>query len=537
MSLVTTPPEANASEPQPGEYPLEAGKVEAPASEPQAEEIAVEPGEAEAPPTNPKPLLKTNMVAQEVRVTVTGESTDKSSIERKLFTEETTSVLICESGGVIELSAAVIPGQLLLLRNVEFKREVVAQVKRKRAYRPTSCYLELEFAEPAPRFWGREFSAASALLPRAAQDAEAAEQVISAEATADEPGEPPAAPSTEEVQEFKRAVEALGCEAELAPTPITNQGAPAATIAAAETTTTAAVDAPSTESETNSTPDAAPAAAFTGSSLPIEHHRGVTELAAAVEQAHLPTPSLDFSRSLPKARRSLRARGSFTPNFRGGMLRLALLTTALVVTAVGAAWYKHWIPWKTATKKTSVSEAANELANLRDKKVASDAPVTSEGLPPKSAAPPEIVAPEPKNAAEPAVPGGASSDPGTHPVVRKTSSNASLASNRSTDRQAVKSAVEPVAAESVMVPPKLIKSVRAVASLDAVRDFETGNVVIDAVVGTEGEVNFISVLSGPPSLRAPAVEALKQYQYEPATRNGQPVPAHVTITIHFRFEP
>jgi protein TonB len=76
-----------------------------------------------------------------------------------------------------------------------------------------------------------------------------------------------------------------------------------------------------------------------------------------------------------------------------------------------------------------------------------------------------------------------------------------------------------------------------VASLEALRDFETGNVVIDAVVGTSGEVNFVSVISGPPSLRDSAVQSLKQYKYEPATRNGQPVPAHVTITIHFRFEP
>lgn len=90
--------------------------------------------------------------------------------------------------------------------------------------------------------------------------------------------------------------------------------------------------------------------------------------------------------------------------------------------------------------------------------------------------------------------------------------------------------------ESVIVPPKLIKSVRAVASLDDLRDFETGNVVIDAVVGTEGEVHFIRVISGPPSLRAAAVGAVKQYRYEPATRNGQPVPEHVNITIRFRFE-
>ena len=86
------------------------------------------------------------------------------------------------------------------------------------------------------------------------------------------------------------------------------------------------------------------------------------------------------------------------------------------------------------------------------------------------------------------------------------------------------------------MPAKLIKSVLAVASLDAVRDFESGNVVIDAVVGAEGEVHFITVISGPPSLRTPAVEAVKQYRYEPATRNGQPVPEHVRITIRFRFE-
>jgi periplasmic protein TonB len=106
-------------------------------------------------------------------------------------------------------------------------------------------------------------------------------------------------------------------------------------------------------------------------------------------------------------------------------------------------------------------------------------------------------------------------------------------------RPTVSATSDPIVAsavESVIVPPKLIKSVRAVASLDALHDFETGNVVIDAVVGTEGEVHFISVISGPPSLRAAAVGAAKQYRYEPATQNGQPVPAHVNIAIRFRFE-
>jgi len=259
--------------------------------------------------------------------------------------------------------------------------------------------------------------------------------------------------------------------------------------------------------------------------------------------------------SLPKRKRSLRARGSFTPNFRGGVLRLALLTAALVVTVVGAAWFKHWLPWQSGAKtpssrSTNLANAnnslapgkpdtANQHADFSNTRVASDAPVTSAGLPSRSALAASTVPPEPTNASEPSERPVGSTGSEVQPAVRKPSPSAAIAAKRSPDHTTTKPSLKSVAppAESEIVPPKLIKSVRAVASLEALRDFETGNVVIDAVVGTAGEVNFISVLSGPPSLRPAAVESLKEYQYEPATRNGQPVPAHVTITIHFRFEP
>jgi len=440
------------------------------------------------------------MVAHEVRVKATGVHPGKSAGERELFTEETTSVLVHENGGVIQLSAAVAPGQLLLLANVESKREVVAQVKRKRTNKPTSCYVELEFAEPAPRFWGMEFSAAAALLPKDAKDTEAAALLISAEATADEPGEPPPAPTVEEVQALRREVQALREELQLIP----------------------------------------PGAAVIGKPLPIERDDVPTQL-TAVEQALLPKPSLDFSRSLPKARRLQWARGNFTPGFREGVLRLALLITALVITAAGAAWYKHWIPWKSAAKKPSVSlpaiavnpttalppgsrEAAKEHAEFSNTKVASGAPEISPRMPSRAESPAQPFA---------------SSGSTAQPAVSRTSASATLPGKRAMVRPTARATSDPIVAsplESVIVPPKLIKSVRAVASLDDLRDFETGNVVIDAVVGTEGEVHFIRALSGPPSLRAPAVEAVKQYQYEPATRNGQPVPAHVNITVRFRFE-
>jgi hypothetical protein len=548
MKLLTSPPTAAPSEPP-------------------FEETPVELEEAGSPAPTPKPLLKANMVAYEVRVTATGAPCDKNAVDRQLFTEETTSLLVCETGGVIQLAAAVSPGQLLFLANVESKREVVAQVKRKRAYRPTLCYVELEFAEAAPRFWGMEFSAASALLPKNALDAKTAETVVAAEATADEPGELPAAPTAEELEAFKRDVTALRRQPILAQAPHESVQtlAPASTLPPVAQSVPPSVGETPAALPTEAIPGAESAASTgandgTGSgsavnALPAEHNSGPAQWPAE-DQMQLPQPSLDFSMSLPKRKRSLRARGSFTPNFRGGVLRLSLLTAALVVTAVGAAWFKHWLPWQSGTEKSLSSrstnaakannslapgspEAANQHADFSNTKVASDAPVTSAGMPSRSSAVPGTVPPEPKDATEPPTQPVGSNGSEVQPAARKPSSSAAIATKRSPDHTTAKPSLNTVAppAESEMVPPKLIKSVRAVASLEALRDFETGNVVIDAVIGTAGEVNFISVISGPPSLRPAAVESLKEYRYEPATRNGQPVPAHVTITIHFRFEP
>jgi len=558
MSLLTSSPAASTAEPPREEIPTKPVQAAAPAEPVEA----ADPAESDTPPLNPAPVLKTNMVARIVRLLATALPLDKNAVERVLLTEETDSVLVHENGGVIRLTAAVAHGQLLLLANAELKREVVAQVKRKRVYRPTTCFVELEFVEPAPGFWGMEFSAATALLPKAAQDAEAAALVISAESTADDPGEPPAPPSVEEVQAFQHEVEVLRGQPRLVQSPVESlPAAPPPPTVAPEPPPAAVPEAPSaspawgalsTEVNASLRSEPAHADAAINSSLPAglssELHQWSPE-----EQAQLPQPALDFSKSLPKRRRSFRARGSFTPNFRGGILRLALLTTALVVTAVGAAWFKHWLPWQPAARKISVSRPASgangnnssaagspkaESSDFNNARVASDAPVTSEGMSARSAALPTTSSPEPRDATEPSAQ-PTSSNSEVEPAVRKTSSSSMLAGKRPTDHPASKAAA-PVASsgvDGVLVPPKLIKSVRAVASLEALRDFETGNVVIDAVVGTAGEVNFISVLSGPPSLRPAAVESLKQFQYEPATRNGQPVPAHVTITIHFRFEP
>jgi len=73
-----------------------------------------------------------NPVAYEVPVMATGARPGASGSQRELFTEEASTVLVFENGGMIRLSAAVTVGQLLFLPTRGTNREVVAQVMRKR---------------------------------------------------------------------------------------------------------------------------------------------------------------------------------------------------------------------------------------------------------------------------------------------------------------------------------------------------------------------------------------------------------------------
>ena len=78
-------------------------------------------------------------VALETTVIATGARPCDTAAKRELFTEETQTVLVFERGAVIRLSAAVADGQLLFLSNKATGKEVVTQVLRKRAFRPTNC--------------------------------------------------------------------------------------------------------------------------------------------------------------------------------------------------------------------------------------------------------------------------------------------------------------------------------------------------------------------------------------------------------------
>src|SRR5438445_764524 len=370
---------------------------------------------------------------------------------------------------------------------------------------------------------------------------------------AGERGEPAPPPSAEEVLALKKEVDALRNQLRLLQPQAPAEPAAPLTVGS-ETTSPLGAATPETQMYARSR-EAAPIVASLTEPMPFESTPHLSETAAPGHES-LSAPALDFISSLPKRKRSFRARGNFTPGFRAGALRLAVLVVALLATMIGAAWYKHWLPGMHESKKIPVASWAGGVttttpepevqtlgpgisqAQTGDSELGKDTPASSNAV---------SKTPATSNETERQVtasnsPGGDSSLPrqaGGHAVTRGKPTLSASKTDRSsvhapamTLADSVPSSVE----DSVVVPPKLIRSVRAAASLEDLRDFETGSVMIDAIIDTAGDVTSMNVLSGPPSLRGPALEALKNYKYEPATRNGKPVLAHVTVRIQFHFE-
>ncbi|HUI52675.1 MAG TPA: energy transducer TonB, partial [Terriglobales bacterium] len=62
-----------------------------------------------------------------------------------------------------------------------------------------------------------------------------------------------------------------------------------------------------------------------------------------------------------------------------------------------------------------------------------------------------------------------------------------------------------------------------------------GVVIIDAVLDENGNVVEMKVVSGHPLLLDAAVNAVRQWKYQPTFLNDQPVPVQLNITVTFRL--
>lgn len=81
--------------------------------------------------------------------------------------------------------------------------------------------------------------------------------------------------------------------------------------------------------------------------------------------------------------------------------------------------------------------------------------------------------------------------------------------------------------------PRKIKDVRPVYPPIARQAGVAGVVILEVRIGTDGFVEDGRVLRSIPLLDEAALDAVRQWQFEPTLMNGQPIPVIMTVTINF----
>ena len=94
----------------------------------------------------------------------------------------------------------------------------------------------------------------------------------------------------------------------------------------------------------------------------------------------------------------------------------------------------------------------------------------------------------------------------------------------------------PVRLGNTLAPPRKIKDVRPayppVALLTQVR----GSVIIEITIGTDGKVQEAAVIHSVPQLDQAALEAVRQWEYEPTRVNGMFVALIMTVVVNFAIQ-
>jgi len=89
---------------------------------------------------------------------------------------------------------------------------------------------------------------------------------------------------------------------------------------------------------------------------------------------------------------------------------------------------------------------------------------------------------------------------------------------------------------ATLKPPKKIKDVKPEYPAVAATSRTHGSVVIEATIGPDGKVQDAKVLVSIPLLDQAALDAVRQWEYEPPRLNGVPVAVIMTIVVNFGLQ-
>jgi periplasmic protein TonB len=96
-----------------------------------------------------------------------------------------------------------------------------------------------------------------------------------------------------------------------------------------------------------------------------------------------------------------------------------------------------------------------------------------------------------------------------------------------------KVAVQRIRVSSGVTQGMVIKKVDPVYPAIAKTARVQGTVILAAVIGKDGAIQNLHVVSGHPLLQGAAMDAVKQWRYKPYILNGEPVEVDTQVEVHF----
>ncbi len=514
-------------------------------------------------------------VCIEVPVKVQGVRPAADPDKREPFTESTRTVIVFANGAVVRSGTAVNPGQLIFLTNEHTKKEVVCQVVKSKAYQHVAGYLELEFTEPNPGFWGIHF-------PGDRSESQSSREVPGASQSSPKPQPFPSPPP--------QGLPAAPPRPNAAP-PLASAGpeSPAVHTAPLRKEPARAEEKPSPVAPLSAHPElirpASAPRASVSEPLVFSGTKKTVAPAASVAEPHgdeYAAPSFG-DRLLFEDEAETQSAEAKPRRLPAG----TLIAAGLVLAIAGGGWY-----WWRSSRHLSAANLSPRPENAAA--LATEPPATSTEAPPVVSSPapdgskgveafthPSAPAPmqtQPVNASlpsreesrpveKPAESRGSAAKADKKPALSGFRLSAPSATHRTLAPRnpdpvpgvdaglAVPGAASPeemsglVGSASLqpaapkpdppaggeLKPAHLVSSTPPVYPPLARSQRVEGDVTVDALIDATGRVTTIKVISGPVLLQQSAVTAVRQWKYEPAALNGNVVPMHLTVTVKFRL--
>ena len=126
-------------------------------------------------------------------------------------------------------------------------------------------------------------------------------------------------------------------------------------------------------------------------------------------------------------------------------------------------------------------------------------------------------------------------EPPPPPPPSPASPQPATARDEPTPRARPEAEAAPVRVGGTIPEPRKTRHVNPVYPEAARKARVQGVVILECTISPQGRIASVKTLRGVPLLSEAAIEAVRQWEYEPTRLNGVPVPVILTVTVNFKL--